>query len=1004
MDARNNAPTASNDAVAGQQGKPENPAAHSKSRTRTAGSKAAGAVSVISGYRYYKRAGASLVRSAKMPYVQKSINDAKQQYKDLRSEPVMLESAELPDEIVRKSLLAHLLVLLIVAPAGIMAFYYFVSCLGLWVRHNHGITDGNFGLVSGLLFSLYALPRSYVSYKSWRFFSQVAKERNLSGYWPTVRERLLRLRGNKPVLTAAAAFTAVLMLGFAGTAMAADSFNTGNPEFDQHVMTLSQVGSTKDFGETMINWIAHGSPEGSRADHSLLSRVAFTLSGISLIIMVFLAGLGGLNFTIHTANKGIPGGQIISSFWMPIRVATATILLVPFPGGTGYSTLHYGVIEIAKSGSAYGSFMAGEILDYIGTNGVYQTTAPGGGTAVVHSLVLGELCRAYIHANEKLNPGDAGSIEIVVKNNKITYDRTKKGTTSRARSEFCGGLSFPEFNKSWGNTAKATNTPLNTNPIYEIITGSSGEDQADKQSTASHLVIAYIEKTVIPNARIIAGKLMNDQAALEQLKSSGGVNQSGFDQARRTADDSAAGVGHDIDKLVNEYNTQVQQILAAAALEASGKEWDKKGWFKTPEVGKWTDEIKETGWPAFGMIFWHASQHQKQINLITTKFKPNIILPIATDGYDKDERWQILQGRLSTAQKTAADITTGFDPDLSSLVVAGDLDGTRVLARAERFFTQWISSLIIPTSEDANMVTRLQSTGSKMMASVESLIFGYITAKATVESMKITSETMLDGAESAISGFPVLGKITGGVAKIVKGPAKGFVNWLYHVFKGILSYFIFLLIPILFAGFTLGVVLPAIPTMFWLLGVISYLLFFVQCLIVSTFWLAAHGTAEGQGWGSEHTRQGYLLMLGLFLNPVLRVAGFGAMLLVLMPVGVLTQWMMNYQLGIASTHGVATPLTLVGGLIITTVFAYSACVRIFALPSELYEHGLRWINGGQEVTGDSASEQGSRTFIAVATRGMTPGTSASGSPLPKIIPPGTEGGIGGKGGSPTATS
>jgi hypothetical protein len=46
---------------------------------------------------------------------------------------------------------------------------------------------------------------------------------------------------------------------------------------------------------------------------------------------------------------------------------------------------------------------------------------------------------------------------------------------------------------------------------------------------------------------------------------------------------------------------------------------------------------------------------------------------------------------------------------------------------------------------------------------------------------------------------------------------------------------------------------------------------------------SAHGMAEPEGWGTEHTRQGYMLMIGLYLNPILRVAGFYAIFIALRP-------------------------------------------------------------------------------------------------------------------------
>ena len=147
------------------------------------------------------------------------------------------------------------------------------------------------------------------------------------------------------------------------------------------------------------------------------------------------------------------------------------------------------------------------------------------------------------------------------------------------------------------------------------------------------------------------------------------------------------------------------------------------------------------------------------------------------------------------------------------------------------------------------------------------------------------------------------------------------------------------------------------PVNFW------QLLFFVECLLVSPMWLAAHGTAEKDGWGSEHTRQGYMLMIGLYLNPILRVAGFFAIFLVLIPLGRMIGWLSEYLTGVISS-GFLSPAIIVGSCVILAVFAYSAAVRAFSLPNELFERGLRWVNGGQEVTGDSGAEQQNRMIIA----------------------------------------
>lgn len=222
----------------------------------------------------------------------------------------------------------------------------------------------------------------------------------------------------------------------------------------------------------------------------------------------------------------------------------------------------------------------------------------------------------------------------------------------------------------------------------------------------------------------------------------------------------------------------------------------------------------------------------------------------------------------------------------------------------------------------------------------------------------------------------ITGSITGAAAAVTGSAGLKTVVFAGNLMKRYGEFMSQLIVPLLIAGFALAVVLPAIPLFFWLMGVISWMLFFVECLLVSPMWLAAHGTAEKDGWGSEHTRQGYMLMIGLYLNPILRVAGFFAIFLVLIPLGRMTGWLSEYLTGVASSAWLS-PAIMVGAAVILAVFAYSAAVRVFSLPNELFERGLRWINGGQEVTGDSSSEQQNRTIIAqVGTKADTAASQA----------------------------
>ncbi len=138
-------------------------------------------------------------------------------------------------------------------------------------------------------------------------------------------------------------------------------------------------------------------------------------------------------------------------------------------------------------------------------------------------------------------------------------------------------------------------------------------------------------------------------------------------------------------------------------------------------------------------------------------------------------------------------------------------------------------------------------------------------------------------AVGAATAVPMVGAATGLAASVGAFLLSTPASFAANLGVGYMKFVSTLVVPLMIAGFALAVVLPTIPLFFWLMGVVSWMLFFVECLLVSPSWLAAHGTAEKDGWGSEHTRQGYMLMIGLWLNPILRVAGFFAIFLVLIP-------------------------------------------------------------------------------------------------------------------------
>lgn len=755
---------------------------------------------------------------------------------------------------------------------------------------------------------------------------------------------------------------------------------------------LNDLNYSTDYGQKLIDWISHGSDNPTFGDQSLLSTISLTLNAIALAMMAWLAVIGGATYIAQTANKGVPGGQVISSFWAPIRIATATILLYPL--SSGYSTLQYGVITIAEKGNAHGTYLMGVGLDYLYDFGTYRAPGIPDGRAVLYSLIESEVCRQYINSytNKETitvvpTSGQIGD-QLVAKLAYRYNEPSTKSSSSNPRLDYCGAVSF---SIDHAEEVKWESVGINWTPW---------RDQQAAKYGAPPLVAAgqfRLLQTMQGHAAEIAKAILADEAALRALQAQGESRQSTYQQAVASLNNAISGAAGTAHKAILEYNRESQRILASAVSTINDAKNNGNG------SSGWKEQTMEMGWPALGTIFWQININQSEINKLGASFAANMTSPNVDDEWLADERFVEVSSRIQGLIKQHAAIakvqpvktnqTLGQPDSIPSLSAIGDagaegdgwVDGLK--SGIYEFFSAGIKSLMFKNSPD-DLIINMQYFGSGLSTMAE---VGWWAKTIKLNFLSGITESAGSAAAdigNKVSGIPVIGWLARGGGALAEGTSKG-ISFSIQDVSQMINY---LVLALIIVGFTLGVVLPTIPLFIWLMGVISWMLFFIECLLVSPMWMAAHGTAEKEGWGSEHTRQGYMLMIGLYLNPILRVAGFFAVFVALKPLAWLVSWFFDYVQGVV-VSGFVFLFLLLGSLMISAIFAYSAIVRVFGLPSELFERGLRWINGGQEVTGDSQGEKEGRGNITALVN-KSEGAAAHvrrrdlglGSPKPTDVP------------------
>tara|TARA_R110001592_G_scaffold33503_4_gene115983 strand:- start:4990 stop:7302 length:2313 start_codon:yes stop_codon:yes gene_type:complete len=720
--------------------------------------------------------------------------------------------------------------------------------------------------------------------------------------------------------------------------------------------------SPDDFGQALINFVTFGSFKDFDTEApSLMSTIGRVLSTISLFMMAGLAAVGSANYVIQTANKGVPGGQVISSFWMPLRISTATLLLIPL--ASGYSTIQSKVVyNVASTGNAHASYLATEGASYIIKHGAYKPPILADNAALVNGLIAAEICMAHVNASvgrEVVKP----VYKQYTGRTELSYDYKVIGGFRRSNyiPNYCGKVELAAPDAAY--TGLKEDAIIGDSPS-EVFSGSPKDTAQEWYQDYSDVTSRIMVKTfpavigaLRADAAAIASNIIFDTKALVDLQQNG--NEAGFEGMSTQAPANIAAGAELTPALYKKANDLVFSQIAEIINSVHGNP-------NRDETPLWVQELNKLGWTYLGTTYWQISKNQEEINNMARTLEFKYTEPLPDNEFQNDERFRTLSIRYRDMLALVSE--SGYKPQADSMKVFIDASGVSDAGNSgsgfyKKFIVGLSQSLMLSltTSKDADMLVQLQQTGNYVGSFLDLAFHGAMWAKAMAAGVKAGADEAIDSVQDAANSNPLTGVLSL-FATPVSSVGKGVAAFAYVIIVEYVELIKGIMPPLLIACFLLAIVLPTIPLFMWLMGIVSWIIFYIECLLISPIWLSAHGTAEKEGWGTEHTRQGYMLMIGLYLNPILRTAGFLAMVKLLYPLGVLIHWLSSYLVGVLVTGAVSSPLMIAGSMLILAFTGYSICMRVFSLPNELFERGLRWVNGGQEVTGD---ENGSNRINAM---------------------------------------
>ncbi|MEN4545938.1 DotA/TraY family protein [Pantoea agglomerans] len=155
--------------------------------------------------------------------------------------------------------------------------------------------------------------------------------------------------------------------------------------------------------------------------------------------------------------------------------------------------------------------------------------------------------------------------------------------------------------------------------------------------------------------------------------------------------------------------------------------------------------------------------------------------------------------------------------------------------------------------------------------------------------------------------------------------------------------FYFLLLLLFAVGFSLAVFLPAVPFLYWMVGVFNWLVSVMVGCAAGPMWSATHlGAEEDKGSRSAY---GYIFLIDMMLRPSLMVLGFFFASVAVIAGGTLLNLLFGTALANANADSIIGLFKMVGWLLIYARIATFGVTRIFGLVATLADYVITFLGG-----------------------------------------------------------
>lgn len=246
--------------------------------------------------------------------------------------------------------------------------------------------------------------------------------------------------------------------------------------------------------------------------------------------------------------------------------------------------------------------------------------------------------------------------------------------------------------------------------------------------------------------------------------------------------------------------------------------------------------------------------------------------------------------------------------------------------------------------------------------------------------MKKIGDYTLDavgGALTAYVGVQVATAWSG--SNIVGRVVNGLTGWkaaLSAVLQAVAPPFYFLLLIMFSVGFSLAVLLPAIPFIYWMTGFLNWIVSVLVGCAAGPMWAATHlGAEEDKG---SRAAYGYIFLIDMMLRPSLMVLGFFFASVTIVAGGTVLNLLFASALANAQIDSMTGLFEALGWLLVYARICTWSATKLFSLPVSLPDYVISFLGGRDAANLLGGMVESTSNMIAGfgSGSGKTPGINA----------------------------